>query len=99
MDFGDLTKDVFIDTSALKCANSEAASRKIRLLAPQTILNEGPIPHFQILVANGHFETPSATVELQIKFGDILFKERFIVMTNLTSPLKVLLFLQRNSTF
>ena len=50
------------------------------------------------MVSNGHPETPSATVDIQFKFGDILFKERFIVMTNLTCALLGLLFLQKNST-
>ena len=38
------------------------------------------------MVANGNLDTPSATVELPFEVGDILFKERCIVMTNLTSP-------------
>ena len=50
------------------------------------------------MVANGHLETPTTTVELQFEVGDILFKQRFIVVTNLTSRLSGLLFLQRNST-
>ena len=47
---------------------------------------------------NGHLETPRATAELQLEVRDILFKERFLVMTNLTNPLIGLLFLQKNST-
>ena len=50
------------------------------------------------MVANGQLEAPVATVELQFEAGDIIFKETFIVMTNLTSLLIGLLFLQRNST-
>ena len=50
------------------------------------------------MVANGQLETPIATVELQFEVGDITFREKFIVMTNLTSPLIGLLLLQRNST-
>ena len=50
------------------------------------------------MVANGQLEAPNATVELQVEVGDITFREKFIVMTNLTSPLSRLLFLQRNST-
>ena len=98
MDFGELTIDGFIDTSKLTSAISEADLVKIRLLAPQTILNEGPTPDFQTLVANGHLETPSATVELHFEVGDVLFEEPFKVKTNLTSPIIGLLFLQRNST-
>ena len=98
MDFGQLNIDGLIDTGALSSAISEADIRKIRLLAPHTILNEDPPPEFQVMVANGQLEAPIATVELQFEVGDITFREKFIVMTNLTNPLIGLLFLQRNST-
>ena len=98
MDFGELKIDGLIDTSALSSTIPEADLRKIRLLAPHTILNVGPPPEFQIMVANGQLEAPIAKVELQFEVGDITFREKFIVMTNLTSPLIGLLFLQRNST-
>ena len=86
MDFGELNIDGLIDTGALSSAISEADLRKIRLLAPHTILNEGTPPEFQFMVANGQLEAPSATVELQFEVGDITFREKFIVMTSLTSP-------------
>ena len=98
MDFGELNIDGLLDTGALSSTIPEADLRKIRLLAPHTILNEGPPPEFQIMVANGQLEAPIATVALQFEVGDITFGEKFIVMTNLTSPLIGLLFLQRNST-
>ena len=98
MDFGELNIDGLIDTGALSSALPEADLRKIRLLAPHAMLNEGPPPEFQIMVANGQLEAPIATVELQFEVGDITFREKFIVMRNLTSPLIVLLLLQRNST-
>ena len=50
------------------------------------------------MVANGQLEAPIATVELQFEVGDNRFREKFIVMTNLTSPLIGLLFLPCNST-
>ena len=40
MDFGELTIDGLTDTSALTSAISVANLRQIRLLAPQTVLNE-----------------------------------------------------------
>ena len=98
MDFGESNNDGLIDTGALSSAIPEADLRKIRLLAPHTVINEGPPPEFQIMVANGQLEAPIATVELQFEVGNITFREKFIVMTNLTSPLIDLLFLQRNST-
>ena len=97
MNFGELNIDGLIETGALSSAIPEADLRKTRLLAPHTILNEGPPPEFQIMVANGQLEAPIAAVELQFEVGDIIFREKFIVMTNLTSPLIGLLFLQRNN--
>ena len=98
MDFEELNIDGLIDTGALSSAIPEADLRKIRLLAPHTILNEGPPPEFQIMVANGQLKAPIATVQLHFEVGDITFREKIIVMRNLTSPVIGLLFLQRNST-
>ena len=98
MDFGELTLDGLVDTGALSSAIPEADLRKIRLLAPQSIVKEGPEPNFQIMVANGQLETPKSTVELKFEVGDIEFHEIFIVMEKLTSPLIGLPFLQRNNT-
>ena len=92
MDFWELNIDGLIDAGALSSAIPEADLRKIRLLVPHTILHEGPPPEFQIMVANGQLEAPIAPVELQFEVGDITFREKFIVMTNLTSPLIGLLF-------
>ena len=44
MEFGELNIDGLIDTGALSSAIPEADLRKIRLLAPHTIINEGPPP-------------------------------------------------------
>ena len=87
MVFGEITIDGLTVTSALISATSEADSRKNRLLALQTILNERLPPDFRLMVANGHLETTGATAELQVEVGVILLKERSIVMTNLTSPI------------
>ena len=86
MDFGELNIDELIDTGALSSAIPEADIRKIRLLAPHTILNEGPPPKFQIMVANAQLEAPIATVELQFEVGDITFREKFIVMQPSQAP-------------
>ena len=50
------------------------------------------------MLAKGQLEAPIATVELQFDVGDITFGENFIVMTNLTSTLIGILFLQCSST-
>ena len=98
MDFGELTIDGLIDTGAHSSAIPEADLRKISLLAPQSIVKEGPAPTFQIMVANGQLETPKSTVELKFEVGDIEFYETFIVMEKLTGPIIGLMFLQRNHT-
>ena len=98
MNFSELKINGLIDTGALSGAIPEADSRKFRLLAPHIILREGPPPEFQITVAIGQLEAPIAKVELQCEFSDITFREKFINMTKLTSPLIGLLFPQRNST-
>ena len=98
MDFGELTLNGLVDTRALSSAIPEADLRKIRLLAPQSIVKEGPAPNFQIMVANGQLETPKSTVELKFEVSDIEFYEIFIIMEKLTSPLIGLSFLQRNNT-
>ena len=98
MDFGELTLDGLVDTGALSSAIPEADIRKIRLLAPQSIVKECPAPNFQIMVANGQQETPKSTVELKFEVGDIEFYEISIVMEKFISPLIGLSFLQRNNT-
>ena len=98
MDFGELTLDGLVDTGVFSSAIPEADLRKIRLLAPQSIVKEGPAPNFQISVSNGQLETPKSTVDLKFRVGDIEVHEIFIVMEKLTGPLIGLSFLQRNNT-
>ena len=85
MDFGELTLDGLVDTGALSSAFPEADLRTIRLLALQSIIEEGPAPNFQITVANGQLENPIGTVELKFEVEDIDFHEIFIVMEKHTS--------------
>ena len=98
MDFGKLTLDDLADTGALSRVIPDADLRKIRLIAPQSIIKEGPAPNVQIMVANEQLETPRSTVELKFEVGDIDFHKIFIVMEKLASPLIGLSFLQRNNT-
>ena len=98
MDFGELTINGLVDTGALTSAIPESDLRKIKMLTTQSIIKEGPSPSFQILVANGQLETPKTTVELTFEVGDIEFHDIFIVMDNLTGPIKGLMFSQRNHT-
>ena len=71
MDFGELTLDGLIDTGAHSSAIPEADLRRIRLLAPQPIVKEGPAPSLQIMFANGDLETPKRTVELKFEVGTL----------------------------
>ena len=73
MDFGEPTFDGLIDTGAQSSAIPEAEVRKIRVLAPQSIVKESMAHSFQIMVANGQVETP---------------KSIFLVMENLSYSFK-----------
>ena len=86
MDSGELSIDGLIDTGAYSSTITEADLRKIRLLAPESVIKEGPAPNFQIMVANGQLETPKSSVELKFEVGNIEFHEVFIVMEKLTEP-------------
>ena len=44
-------------------------------------------PNFQIQVANGQLEKPTATATLKFDFGDHMFAKSFVVMKNLTGPI------------
>ena len=98
MDFDELTLDGLVDTGALSSAIPETDLRKIQLLAPQSIIKEGPAPNFQIMVPIGQLENPKSTVELKFEVSDIVCHEMFIVMQKPTSPSIGLSFLQRNNT-
>ena len=53
MDFSELTMNGFLDTGIYTSAIPETDLRKVKLLAPQSVLKEGLSPKFQIRVANG----------------------------------------------
>ena len=97
MDFGELTIDGSIDTVALSSAIPEAGLNKIRL-AIKAIIEESAPPDFHITVANGGIEHPVGTVLLQFEVGDLEFRERFIVMKDLTHSMIGLWSLQRKNT-
>ena len=73
MDFGKLTSDGLVDTGTLSTAIPETDRRKIYVLAPQSIIKEGPAPNFQIMVANGQLENPKRTVEIKLRSGTSTF--------------------------
>ena len=53
MDFGATSFDGLVDTGALTSAISQSDLTQIRLLSHEAILNLGPAPSFQIMLANG----------------------------------------------
>ena len=96
MDFEKLTRDGSIDTGALTSAISKQDLNKIKHFATESISDTGSAPNFQIMVANGQLETPIGTVCLTFEVADFMFKENFIVMKVLPSPLNGLCFLNEN---
>ena len=82
MDCEELTVDVIINTGTLSSIISERDTRKVHLLAQQSKLKEKPPPESQGMVAAGHFETTTSTVELQIKMNDLTFKKPLVVRTS-----------------
>ena len=94
MNFRELNIGGLIDMGVLSDDILELDLGKLRLLAPHTILNEGPPPEFQMMVVHGQLEAPVSTAELQMKVGDKTFRQKCTVMTKLTSPFIGLLFLQ-----
>ena len=69
MHSGEITLEGLVDTGALSNAFPEADLRKIRLLATQSIIKDGPAPNFKIMVSNGQLENPKSTVELKFEVG------------------------------
>ena len=67
-------------------------SQQIKLLSSSSIVDTGPAPNFQIMVANGQLENPIGTVELRFEVADFEFRERFIIMKTLPHPLIGLMF-------
>ena len=87
MNLRELNIDGFMGTGALTDAIPETDLCKVPLLAPHTMLDEGPPPEYQIMVANGQLESSIATTKLQIEIGHFTFEKKYLVMTNLKSPL------------
>ena len=67
MYFGELTLDSLIDTGALSSAIPEADSRKIRLLAPQSIVKERPAPSFKSWSQMVNWKPPKAPLNSSSK--------------------------------
>ena len=82
-----LTIDAFIDSGAYVSAIAQKELDRIKQKSPSIIPNIDDPPNFQIQVANGQLEKPTATVTLKFDIGDHIFAEHFVVMKNLTEPI------------
>ena len=91
------TKDALVDSEAYVSAIAQKKLDRIQQQAPSNILKIDDPPNFQIQVANGQLEKPTATTTLKFDIGDHIFAEHFVVMNNLTGPIIGLHFMKHNS--
>ena len=92
-----LTIDALVDSRAYVSAIAQKELDKIKQQSLSNILKIDDPPNFQIQVANGHLEKPTATATLKFDIGDHIFAEHFVVMKNLTGPIIGLHFMRHNS--
>ena len=78
-------------------AIAQKGLNRIQHQSPSNILKIDDPPNFQIQVANGQLEKPTATATLKFDIGDHIFAEHFVVMKNLTGPIIGLHFMRHNS--
>ena len=92
-----LTIDALVDSGAYVSAIAQKELDRSQQQAPSNILKIDEPPNFQIQVANGQLEKPTATATLKFDIGDHIFAEHFVVMKNLTGPIIGLHFMKHNS--
>ena len=89
--------DALVDSGAYVSAIAQRELDRIKQQAPSNILKFDDPPNFQIQVANGQLEKPTATATLKFDIGEHNFAEHFVVMKNLTAPNIGLHFMRHNS--
>ena len=92
-----LTIDALVDSGAYVSAEAQKELDRIKQQSLSNILKIDDPPNFQIQVANGQLEKPTATATLKFDIGDHIFAEHFVVMKNLTGPIIGLHFMTHNS--
>ena len=98
LDFGNgLTIDALVDLGDYVSAIAQNELDRIKQQSPSNILKSDDPPNFQIQVANGQLEKPTATATLKFDIGDQTFAEHFVVMENLTGLIIGLHFIRQNS--
>ena len=70
---------------------------RIKQQPQSNILKIDEPPNFQIRVANGQLEKPTASATLKSDIGDRIFAEHFVVKKNLTGNIIGLHFMRHNS--
>ena len=89
--------DALVDSGAYVSVIAQKERDRIKQQAPSNILKIDDPPNFQIQVANGQLEKPTATATLKFDIGEHIFAEHFVVMKNLTGPIIGLHFMKHNS--
>ena len=92
-----LTIDALVDSGAYVSAIAQNELDRIKQQSSSNILKIDDPPNFQIQVANGQLEKPTATATLKFDIGDHIFAEHFVVMNNLIGPIIGLHFMRHNS--
>ena len=92
-----LAIDALVDSGAYVSAIAQKELDRIKQQSPSNILKIDDPPNFQIQVANGQLEKPTATATLKFDIGDHIFAEHFVVMKNLTGPIIGLHFMRHKS--
>ena len=92
-----LTIDALIESGAYVSAIVQKELDRIKQQSPSNILKIDDPPNFQIQVANGQLQKPTATGTLKFDIGDHIFAEHFNAMKNLTGPIIGLHFMRHNS--
>ena len=92
-----LTIDALVGSVAYVSAIARKELDRIKQQSSSNILKIDDPPNFQIQVANGQLEKPTATATLKFDIGDHIFAENFVLMKNLTAPIIGLHFMRHNS--
>ena len=92
-----LKTDALVESRAFVSAIAQTELDRVKQQAPSNILKIDDPTNFQIQVANGQLEKPTATATLNFDIGDHIFAEQFVVMKILTGPNIGLLFMRHNS--
>ena len=90
------TIDALVDSGAYVSAIAQKELERIKQQSPSDILKIDDPPNFQIKVAYGQLEKPTANATLKFDIGVHIFAENLVVMKNLTGPIIGLHFMRHN---